>query len=217
MACEVRARAGRRRVKGWYWFVAAGRGGVAAQYEEYTMLKMHSRGEMRRDLLSFLPFLPRQRRGRETGEGREQRASTSATREMSYPTNNNTQWEPPQVETMVLPPRRRSIIREEGEDGNFEEKTAPLERWSQVCIYVCIYGLHTRPACALVAEPSHALHEHASSSRDKGLVGLGTTEHDKKGLVGVGTTEQSLVVSFASCCSDPHKLPLLETVVQRRL
>ena len=51
---------------------------------------------------------------------------------MSYPTNDNTQWEPPEVETMVLPPRRRSIIREEDEDGNFEEKTAPLERWSQV-------------------------------------------------------------------------------------
>ena len=51
---------------------------------------------------------------------------------MSYPTNDNTHWEPPEVETMVLPPRRRSIIREEDEDGNFEEKTAPLERWSQV-------------------------------------------------------------------------------------
>lgn len=52
---------------------------------------------------------------------------------MSYPINDNTQWEPPEVETLVLPPRRRSIIREEDEDGNFQEKTAPLERWSQVC------------------------------------------------------------------------------------
>lgn len=51
---------------------------------------------------------------------------------MSYPTNDSSQWERPQVESLVLAPRRRSIIREEQEDGNFEEKTAPLERWTQV-------------------------------------------------------------------------------------
>lgn len=51
---------------------------------------------------------------------------------MSYPTNDNSKWEPPEVETLVLPPRRRSIIREEQPDGKVEEKDAPLERWNQV-------------------------------------------------------------------------------------
>lgn len=57
---------------------------------------------------------------------------------MSYPTNDNSKWEPPEVETLVLPPRRRSIIREEQPDGNVEEKDAPLERWTQVLLYCCV-------------------------------------------------------------------------------
>lgn len=50
----------------------------------------------------------------------------------SYPTNDNSKWEPPMVQPMVLAPRRRSMIREEVEDGTFEEKAAPLGKWAQV-------------------------------------------------------------------------------------
>ncbi|CAB1107985.1 unnamed protein product [Ectocarpus sp. CCAP 1310/34] len=62
---------------------------------------------------------------------------------MSYPTNENSRWEPPPRRpsqgTIVLAPRRRSIIRdEEGEGENFEEKlNPPLGRWHQHSLCPC--------------------------------------------------------------------------------
>lgn len=79
---------------------------------------------------------------------------------MSYPTNDNSGWEPtprrPSEGTIVLPPRRRSIVRDEEGDGeDAEEKPdPPLERWHQVQKLGGV--IHGRPWHML--QSVHAIH-----------------------------------------------------------